>query len=479
MEAPLPDFKLAKILVVGDIILDHYWHGSSKRISPEAPIPVVNFAEETWRLGGAANVALNCHALGADVKLLGVIGQDQNGQQLSKLLESEKIRSSLTRVDYNPTTTKLRVLARNQQLVRVDFENCQTLQEPDKTHLLRDFEEAISRTEVVILSDYKKGVLDNPQEFIQIARKKNRIIMVDPKGDDFEKYRGVTVLTPNQNEFEKVFGKSKSQEELYQKAKTACKKLDIEVILITQSEEGVSLIQKDKLPFRIGARSQEVTDITGAGDTFIAAFAASVAAGTTLIESCIIANVSAGVAVKKLGTAKVTYDELYYEHKGFSGVSQVIMPIADLEKKIKFLKEQGKRVVMTNGCFDLIHPGHIHYLQQAKNLGDYLVVAVNDDASVKRLKGKDRPINSVTHRCQALANLRCVDFVIDFAEDTPENLIKKLQPDILVKGGDYEVDDIVGKKFVESYGGTVMIMDYIEGISTTNLLELMRKQDDS
>lgn len=477
MAKNLPKFKQAKILVVGDIILDHYWNGTSSRISPEAPIPVVLFQDEEYRLGGAANVALNCHALGADVKLLGAVGQDEHGRHIVDILEKEKIRSALTSVTYLPTTTKLRVLAQHQQLLRIDFEDVKPLEETEKEHLFAEYEESLSRVDVVILSDYHKGVLDDPQRFIQCARKAKKLVMIDPKSKDFEIYRGATVLTPNQNEFEAVYGKSETQQDLYEKAKAVCRDLDIEVMLITQGAKGVSLIQRNKMPYHIGARTQEVVDITGAGDTLLAAFGSAVAAGEDLVRACMAANIAAGISVRKLGTASVSFDELYYEQQGFAGVSQIIMSEKELDSRIKTLRREDKKIVMTNGCFDMLHPGHIHYLQQAKALGDCLIVAVNDDKSIRKLKGPDRPKNSLDIRCNMLANLRCVDYVVPFGDDTPLKLIELIKPELLVKGGDYKINKVVGKDFVESYGGKVQILDYVKGISTTNLLEMMKKHN--
>lgn len=477
MAKTLPKFKQAKILVVGDIILDRYWRGHSSRISPEAPIPVVHFQDEEYRLGGAANVALNCQALGADVKLLGVVGQDEHAQHVQDILEREKIRSALITASYLQTTTKLRVLAQHQQLLRIDFEDTLALQETEKTHLFAEYEESLSRVDVVILSDYHKGVLDDPQRFIQAARKANKLVMIDPKSKDFNIYRGATVLTPNQTEFEAAYGVASSQKALYEKAKKVCAEHDIEVMLITQSAKGVSLIQQNKAPYHIGAHTQEVVDITGAGDTLLATFGSAVAAGEDLVRACLISNIAAGISVRKIGTASVSYDELYYEQQGFLGASQIIMSEKDLTSRVKRLKAADKKIIMTNGCFDMLHPGHIHYLQQAKALGDILIVAVNDDASIKRLKGKDRPKNSLDIRCHMLANLRCVDYVIAFSEDTPEKLITMIQPDVLAKGGDYTVNKVVGRELIESYGGEVKILDYIKGISTTNLLEMMKKKN--
>lgn len=476
MKIDIDKFHNVKILVLGDIILDYYWMGDSERISPEAPIPVVKFHHESWHLGGAANVASNCHALGADVKLLGAIGQDEYGEHLMNLLEEQQIRSALTRIDGMPTTTKLRILAQNQQLLRVDFEEVHPLSETELERLLKEFEEAVTRVDAVILSDYQKGVLLNPQPFIEVARKMKKPVMIDPKGTDFSIYRGATVLTPNYKEFTKVFGECATQEEVYRKAQEALEAYDISAILLTQGKKGVSMIQRDSIPFQLNARTQEVVDITGAGDTLLAAFTCAIASGESVLRSCMLANLAAGISVSKLGTATVGIQELYYEHRGFSGISQVILNEDELMERVAFARREGKRIVMTNGCFDLIHPGHIHFLQEAKAMGDFLVVAVNDDNSVRRLKGKGRPVNDIAQRSQSLANLRCVDWVTVFKEDTPERLIKKIRPDVLVKGGDYSVEDIVGGEFVKAYGGVVKSLKYIEGMSSTNLIEMVERK---
>lgn len=450
-------------------MLDSYLIGNSRRVSPEAPIPIVAVETETEKLGGAANVAANVRALGAGCYLFGVVGDDPGGATLINLLESKGVQHCVPRLPGYITTHKKRVISRNQQLLRIDHEQFCQVPEAVQSPLLKTFEHVLQKGSSVILSDYGKGMLRDPQVFIAIANAYGARVFVDPKGNSFEPYRGAYAVTPNLAEFERMSGVSSSQEqELVAGALSVCREYDIEHILITRSDKGMLLINSSGEVSNVVAQVREVFDVTGAGDTVIATLATAVSAGASLQDAVQLANLAAGIAVQKLGAATVSLDEIAAQmHTSFGHA----MNVDELCSHLCSLRGQGKKIVMTNGCFDLLHPGHVRYLQQARALGDYLVIAVNDDESVKRLKGANRPLNTLSARMSVLQALQCVDFVISFEEDTPENLIGRLAPDVLVKGGDYTSDQVAGGKCVTDNGGSVVILPYLEGFSTTRMIE--------
>lgn len=458
----LPDFHTIHVLVIGDVMLDRYWHGDTSRVSPEAPVPVVHIQEQQARPGGAANVALNIAALGARVTLVGVVGDDEAGQQITQQLQQRGVECALHAHPNATTITKLRVLSRHQQLIRLDFE--QSLH-ANSTGLEALVTPQLVHTDVVVLSDYGKGTLNAPQRLITLAQQAGKPILIDPKGRDFSKYCGATLITPNLSEFEAVVGHCASAEELDQHAEQLRCELDLTALLITRSEHGMSLFQADHAPIHLPAHAREVYDVTGAGDTVIGVLAASLAVLGQLVEATRLANVAAGLVVAKLGAATISPDEL--AHALHVQQDHPLNDLTYLQTAVRNAQVHGEVVVMTNGCFDILHVGHIHYLQQARQLGDRLIIAVNDDDSVQRLKGANRPINSVAQRMAVLAALGCVDWVIPFGEDTPRDLICALKPDILVKGGDYQVQDIAGHDCVLENGGQVLVLDYVEGCSTT------------
>ena len=475
MKIELPSLATANVLVVGDLMLDRYWHGDTSRISPEAPVPVVLVGESEERAGGAGNVALNISALGAKASLLGFTGDDEQCAALEKLLTPVGIDCFFDKLTGAATITKLRVLSRHQQLIRLDFEDGFEAQKAD--NLLKSFQSQLSNAGAVILSDYGKGTLRQVQEFIQFARKAGKIVLVDPKGSNFEKYRGATLITPNMHEFEGVVGRCDDDEDIVKKGQDLMTSLDLQALLITRSERGMTLLQKDLPAIHLPTRAKEVFDVTGAGDTVISVLAAALAAGESFADATALSNLAAGIVVSKLGTATVSMDELRREIRKQHQIQRGVVEEDALLQMVSESKEHGETVVMTNGCFDILHAGHVAYLEQARELGDRLIVAVNDDDSVKRLKGPERPVNTMEKRMRMLAALQCVDWVVPFYEDTPTRQICKLMPDILVKGGDNDPDKIPGGDCVREAGGEVKVLTYIDGVSTTGIISTIRETE--
>ena len=464
-----PQFNNAKVLVLGDVMLDRYWFGSTNRISPEAPVPVVKVQENEDRAGGAANVAMNIASLNVPVTLHGLVGNDDAGRALDKLLSEHRIQNQCVAVDSHPTITKLRILSRHQQLLRLDFE--EGFHNLDCHELLAKLATEITAYGALILSDYGKGTLDAVQQMIQIARQANVPVLIDPKGTDFERYRGATLLTPNMSEFEAVAGHCNDEDEIVAKGLKMIADFDLSALLITRSEKGMTLLRPNQDPFHLPTQAKEVYDVTGAGDTVISVLATAIADGRSLEEACYLANAAAGIVVGKLGTSTVSPSELEQAihqraETGFGVVSE-----AELKAIIQQSKTRGEKIVMTNGCFDILHPGHVSYLENARKLGDRLIVAVNTDESVKRLKGESRPINDLDARMAVLAGLASVDWVVPFAEDTPQRLIGEILPDLLVKGGDYKPEEIAGSQEVWVNGGEVRVLNFENGCSTTNVIK--------
>lgn len=464
-----PQFNNAKVLVLGDVMLDRYWFGATNRISPEAPVPVVKVQEREDRAGGAANVAMNIVSLNVPVTLHGLVGNDDAGRALDKLLSEHSIQNQCVAVDSHPTITKLRILSRHQQLLRLDFE--EGFHNLDCQALLAKLAAEITAYGALILSDYGKGTLDAVQQMIQIARQANVPVLIDPKGTDFERYRGATLLTPNMSEFEAVAGHCNDESEIVAKGLKMIVDFDLSALLITRSEKGMTLLRPNQDPFHLPTQAKEVYDVTGAGDTVISVLATAIADGRPLEEACYLANAAAGVVVGKLGTSTVSPSELEQAihqraETGFGVVSE-----DELKVIVKQSKTRGEKIVMTNGCFDILHPGHISYLENARKLGDRLIVAVNTDESVKRLKGESRPINDLNARMAVLAGLASVDWVVPFGEDTPQRLIGEILPDLLVKGGDYKLEEISGSQEVWANGGEVRVLNFENGCSTTNVIK--------
>ena len=470
----IPPFDQARVLVVGDVMLDRYWYGDTGRISPEAPVPVVRIGDEERRLGGAANVALNLARVGAVTRLIGVIGDDEPGAAVRGLLAGAGVEPLLLESGSHPTVSKLRVMSRSQQLIRLDFEKSFALDGAfERDALMQRYEQALAGTDVVVCSDYGKGTLADVQALIAAARRRGIPVLVDPKGRDWQRYAGASLITPNLTEFEAVAGAAGDDDDaLVERAERLRVDLAVDGLLVTRSEKGMSLFSAAG-HLHLPAQAREVFDVTGAGDTVIALLAAGMGAGLEVGDAAAIANLGAGIVVAKLGTATASIAELERAAHAMQGGAVGLVDEDSLVALLADARAHGQRVVMTNGCFDLLHPGHIAYLEAARALGDCLVVAVNDDASVRRLKGPARPLNDLGHRMQVLRGLAAVDWVVPFSEDTPERLICRLEPDVLVKGGDYRPDEVAGGECVRAAGGEVRILDFVEGYSTTAIIERM------
>jgi len=469
------DFSQSKILVVGDVMLDQYWTGRAGRISPEAPVPVVKVGGEEVRAGGAANVALNIAALGATAHLMGVVGDDLYAKQLEGLLDEADVTFDWSISD-SGTICKLRVLSHHQQLIRMDFEN--PVPEAPAQRLADKVAQQVANYDVLVISDYAKGALQFVEAMIAAAREANVPVFIDPKGMDFSRYQGATLIKPNQGEFETIVGECSQTETLVSKADALIEKLELQALLVTRSEHGMALVSSHEQPYLLKSQAQEVFDVTGAGDTVMAALATGYASGMTLQNAVHLANQAASIVVRKVGTSTVSKAELddaikaSMRHQGY-----VAMNEDELLELVEMAQNDGERVVITNGCFDLLHSGHVRYLNEAAKLGERLIVAVNSDESVQILKGPTRPVVPLEGRMELLSALSCVDWVVPFNEETPERLICKLKPDVLVKGGDYKPEEIAGSKCVWDNGGQVEILSFWNGFSTTNIVERIQEAE--
>jgi D-beta-D-heptose 7-phosphate kinase/D-beta-D-heptose 1-phosphate adenosyltransferase len=463
------------VLVFGDIICDVYLHGTVNRISQEAPVPIFECGERRPVLGGAANVAANLQAFGCDVYLVGVVGSDPAAQEIRTLLEKQGMAATwLVEDPWRPTTEKTRLVA-PQQMLRLDRE------------VRRPLDAEIGRTVVdyacallpdvdgVICSDYHKGVCvpEVLEPVFSRARDLRRPVVVDPKARDFTHYRGATVLTPNRLEAERASGRVLNNEaEVEAAGRWLREQSQADAVLVTRGPEGMSLISSTQTPLHILPNAREVYDGTGAGDTVIATFTMAMLSGLDFAEAARLANTAAGVVVGKMGTAVVTPAELRAAC-ALESASELrkVLTRDELVRAVRQHRQSGERIVFTNGCFDLLHVGHMRYLQQARALGDRLVLGLNDDASVRRLKGDKRPLIPHAERASVLAALACVEYVTIFSEDPPLELIACVRPDVLVKGGDYTPDTVVGRDEVEAYGGEVVLVPFVEGISTTTIID--------
>ena len=440
-----------KITVIGDVMIDWYLHGESSRISPEAPVPVVNFKESKFQLGGAANVANNLKHLEIEPFLIGAVGKDHFGSLLKEHLKVEKIKFNLLSEKSFQTICKQRLMSSNQQLARIDYE--QYFQAGKLSNILNTFTKNIAKTDLIIVSDYGKGTVSNARKLIQSTRKLKKKILIDPKGKDFTKYKGANLITPNKSEFENIMGKVGSKKDLENKAKKMLEHLDLESLIVTLGSEGMYVLTKSSKKIIgnfINAYPQEVFDVSGAGDTTISALGAALSEDNDIFSAAEFASLAASISVSKLGTSTVSKDE-----------------VTNLEAS-KNNKEQV--IVFTNGCFDIIHSGHLDLLKEAKSYGDKLIVGLNSDKSVSKLKGPERPIIGQSERKKILSALKFVDEVIIFNEENPLKLIKKLKPSILVKGADYTKEQVVGGAFVESYGGEIKLVKLTKGKSSSKII---------
>ena len=469
----LHQLKQGKILIIGDIILDEYLQGTVSRVSPEAPVPVLRPDDRELRLGGAANVASNVKSLGSKVELLGVVGKDTAAKELRELLKNKSIRTSLTNSE-KTTVHKLRLSAGQQQLLRLDREESFT--KKDWLTTKNTFSKKLKGFNAVIVSDYGKGTLVDVPFLIKESKKRNIPVFIDPKGNNFNKYKGAYIITPNFLEFSTEVGGVSSESDFTNKANKLIKKLALQALLVTRGQEGMTLFKKDGGQINrtdFPTEAKDVFDVTGAGDTVIASLASAQSSGMSLEDSVKLANAAAGIVVGKSGTATPSLVELSLS----LNADDSLISNSEIKDLVKAAKKDSKKIVFTNGCFDLLHPGHITYLSEAKKLGDRLIVALNTDRSVKRLKGNKRPINNLRHRALQVAALDSVDWVTSFSQDTPLKLIKELEPDVLVKGQDYKIKDIVGSKEVLSKGGQVKAIKLVKGFSTSKLIKKIKDLD--
>lgn len=471
MLAITPEFGQARIVVMGDVMLDRYWSGQAARISPEAPVPVVRVKNIEDRIGGAGNVALNIAKLGGKVTLLGVVGDDAEGEILKRLLEAEAVACDFVVEQGIRSICKLRIMAQHQQLIRLDFEDTPTVF--DKDALMARLVSHLPESDVIVFSDYGKGTLADVAAYIAQAKQAGVKVLVDPKGVDYQRYAQADVITPNLSELYAVVGVCENESSLIEKGRALLKEQNIQTLLLTRGEAGMTLIQEGQV-HSLPAQAKDVFDVTGAGDTVIAVMALGVALDMSLYDAMYLANLAGGIVVGKLGTSTVSMQELTRAMHSDRDLLYGVVSEDELAQLIARARANDERIIMTNGCFDLLHAGHVAYLEQAKALGDRLIVAVNSDASVRQLKGDSRPINGLQERMIVLAALACVDWVVSFAEETPERLYCRLLPDVIVKGGDYRPEQVAGGDCVIQAGGEVKILPFVDGQSTTAMIKKAR-----
>lgn len=467
-----------KILVVGDIMLDIYYQGEIDRISPEAPVPVFKHLKDRYVLGGAANVAANIAVAGQEVAVAAVVGNDNNGRKLKSMLHTYGISTEMLAYTDKVTTAKTRFLANNnQQVMRLDDEDIAEITAETENELISLIERRIKEFDIVLISDYRKGLLTYrfTREIIKLSDEAGIKVVADIKDNRNGRYNGIFLIKPNKKELSDILGyELNTDEDIRKAAKDLLDDTECDYILTTLGAKGMLLVEKDNV-IAIPSVAREVFDVTGAGDTAISYLAVCLANDYEISDAVRIANVASGIEVGKVGTSQVQVDEIeaYLLDKPEERKKVITSDnIPNIKKENK-----GKKIVFTNGCFDILHVGHIRYLNEAKRLGDILIVGVNSDDSVKRLKGDSRPVNTLDDRMELIAALECVDYVISFDEDTPYRLIKELQPDILVKGGDYIKDDVVGGDIVERNGGEVIIIPFVDGKSTTNVISTILKSN--
>ena len=468
--------KKPHIAVIGDLMIDHYIWGDCNRISPEAPVQIVSTHKESMLLGGAGNVINNLHSLDAKVSIFSVVGDDSNAEQIEMLLKKTPLEEKvIVNEPSRITTKKSRIIASNQQVIRYDSETTQNILLASQFALLESLKKHFFHYDIILLSDYGKGVLTPSftQDIINLAHDFNTPVLVDPKGSDYSKYRGATLLTPNKKEAMIATNIEIKDKHSLQVAGFKLKdELALDATLITLSEDGIALFEEEMVTIPTVAR--EVYDVTGAGDTVLASLGVAMASSFTLKEACEFANKAAAVVVAKVGSATVTLNEIEeYEHSLNKGKCESkIKDFTQITRIAKRLKEQKRKIIFTNGCFDILHRGHASYLEKAKALGDILILGLNSDESIRRLKGENRPVNNLEDRAFLLAALESVDYVVPFTQDTPLELITHIQPHILVKGADYEGKEVVGSEVSDE----VVLIDFVEGKSTSNLIAKIEGQ---
>ncbi|MFW5431485.1 MAG: D-glycero-beta-D-manno-heptose-7-phosphate kinase [Methylophilaceae bacterium] len=471
--------KKKHVLVIGDVMLDRYLIGDVGRISPEAPVPVVLLKEQNERAGGAANVAANLSLLGIKTHMIGCVGNDAEGTSLTKRIAALDIdTSAMISTKHRPTIAKTRILGGHHQMLRLDQESTAVFSTDENTQALKAIETELAQNpSIVILSDYAKGLLSETicQKIISTCNKQNIPVLVDPKGNDYTKYSGATALTPNKKETAEACKTNVDDTDLINKSTTLKNNLKLDFLAVTRGEEGITLI--DQEPHQIAATAQQVFDVSGAGDTVIATLAAGLIHALSPLESLELANWAAGVVVGKVGTMPITRDELLetLAQQQDSTQAQKVCDLAQLMSKVENWKNTKQKIVFTNGCFDLLHAGHVTYLEAAKQRGDKLILGLNTDRSVSAIKGPTRPVVNESDRARILAALASVDAVILFDEDTPLDIINKIRPNVIAKGSDYTTDQVVGGKEVESWGGKIALIDLVEGRSTSNIIEKLNR----
>lgn len=473
-------FSGKAVLCVGDAMLDRYVYGEVQRISPEAPIPVLRVEREVNLLGGAGNVLRNLLALGVRASIATMLGDDGEGEELQSLLaRCEGAKAAITIAPKRKTTVKTRFLAGNQQLLRCDQESVEPLPASVQQQILANAIEMMCDHAVILVSDYAKGAVKGlmSQDLIDAAHRLGRVVIVDPKGDDYDRYRGADVITPNRQELEQATGKSLSPGQEAAAAKNLADQFAIGAVIVTLGKEGMMLATRDGTVSHMPTDAREVFDVSGAGDTVIATLAAAMAAGASIHQGAELANVAAGIVVGKVGTAVAYASELVQElHRQDLSLSQSkFLALEPARDRVDLWRRRGMKIGFTNGCFDLLHPGHVSLLAQARAACDRLVVGLNNDNSVTRLKGRGRPLQSEAARATVLASLASVDIVVMFSDDTPLQLIKALRPDVLIKGADYQIDQVVGADVVQEYGGHVLLARLEQGYSTSSTIDRIAK----
>jgi D-beta-D-heptose 7-phosphate kinase / D-beta-D-heptose 1-phosphate adenosyltransferase len=469
----LPSLNSVHVLVVGDLMLDRYWIGAARRVSQEAPVPVVDIEHTEDRPGGAANVALNVASLGARCTLVGLVGDDEAGRTLRAVLTAAGVHCDFITVDDWPTIVKLRVVSQKQQLLRTDFE--QPLPRDLTDAVAERMQEHLQEATALVLQDYDKGALADPARLIAAAAAARVPVVVDPKHKPFSSYAGADLLKPNIHEYQAAVGPWRDDETMIALGHELCRRLGFNALAVTRGDKGIMVIEQSGGHRHIPARSVDVYDVTGAGDTAAAALGVTLSLGWDPVACAQVANVASGIAVGKAGTAAVTGPELAMALAATPRVDRGMLTRSQLLDAVADARARGERVVFTNGCFDILHAGHVAYLEEARALGDRLVVAVNDDASVRRLKGAGRPVNPLEMRLRVLSGLMAVDWVVGFPEDTPETLLQAVRPDVLVKGGDYASSEVVGADLVRAYGGEVRVLGLVADLSTTAIVQRIQQ----
>jgi D-beta-D-heptose 7-phosphate kinase/D-beta-D-heptose 1-phosphate adenosyltransferase len=465
------DFSGIDVLIIGDVMLDRYHFGTVSRISPEAPVPVVNVKKMTQTLGGAGNVANNIAHLQSGAVMVGACGKDADALALKCMLDDINTKYSFVETE-SPTTTKLRVIGDKQQIVRLDFEEITPIKDKLADTAMSMIKKELDRCSAVVISDYGKGfcTFEMCEEVIRLASNRKIPVIVDPKGSDWRKYAGATTITPNVKELGEAVGRQieNRDEEIILAAREVIERTRVNYMVVTRSEKGITIVWREEY-MHIPTEAREVFDVSGAGDTVVASLALCLGKGFEISEAVKVANKAAGIVVSKVGTAPVLLREL---NDSFNMHSKIVTP-EQLDSYLNRTKGMKKKIVFTNGCFDILHKGHVTYLRKAAALGDVLILGLNSDASVKRLKGENRPINSEMDRAEVLSALEFIDVIAIFDEDTPLELIRRIQPDVLVKGGDYTVEGVVGREFAKK----TVIIDFVDGYSTTKTIEIMQGAD--